>query len=121
MYMIFNKIDGSVHIMADIIPNEDMLDNDSYAIVERDWAEINPAHVYKFVGGEVVDQGEQVVDQVELARMEQEAANNAYKSSRELLYPSIGDQLDSLFKAGVFPAEMAERIQAVKDAIPKPD
>ena len=30
------------------------------------------------------------------------------------------DQLDSLFKAGVFPAEMAEQIQAVKDAIPKP-
>ena len=119
--MIFNKIDGSVHIMADILPNEDMLDNDSYAIVKRDWAEINPTHVYKFVGGEVVDQGEQVVDQVELARMEQEAANNAYKSSREILYPSIGDQLDSLFKAGVFPAEMAERIQAVKDAIPKPD
>ena len=120
MYMIFNKVDGSVHIMADILPNEDMLDNDSYAIVEKDWAEIDPTHVYKFVEGVVVDQGEQVIDQIELARMEQEAANNAYKSSRELLYPSVGDQLDSLFKAGVFPSEMAEQIQAVKDAIPKP-
>jgi hypothetical protein len=120
MYMIFNKVDGSVHIMADILPNEDMLDNDSYAIVEKDWAEIDPTHAYKFVEGVVVDQGEQVIDQIELARMEQEAANNAYKSSRELLYPSVGDQLDSLFKAGVFPSEMAEQIQAVKDAIPKP-
>lgn len=34
-------------------------------------------------------------------------------------YPSIGDQLDALFHAGVFPAEMAAQIQAVKDKYPK--
>ena len=34
-------------------------------------------------------------------------------------YPSIGDQLDALFHAGVFPAEMAAEIQAVKDKYPK--
>lgn len=44
---------------------------------------------------------------------------NAYKAKRRHDYPSIGDQLDALFHAGVFPAEMAAMIQAVKDKYPK--
>jgi hypothetical protein len=44
---------------------------------------------------------------------------NAYKQKRVGEYPSIGDQLDALFRAGVFPAEMAAQIQAVKDKYPK--
>lgn len=44
---------------------------------------------------------------------------NAYKQKRVMEYPSIGDQLDALFHAGVFPAEMAAEIQAVKDKYPK--
>lgn len=44
---------------------------------------------------------------------------NAYKQQRVTEYPPIGDQLDALFKAGVFPAEMAAAIQAVKDKYPK--
>jgi hypothetical protein len=40
-----------------------------------------------------------------------------YKKDRK--YPPIGDQLDALFHAGVFPAEMAAEIQAVKDKYPK--
>lgn len=43
----------------------------------------------------------------------------AYASKRAAEYPSIGDQLDALFKAGVFPADMAAIIQAVKDKYPK--
>ena len=42
-----------------------------------------------------------------------------YGSKRISKYPSIGDQLDALFKAGAFPVEMAEQIQAVKDKYPK--
>lgn len=38
---------------------------------------------------------------------------------RKQEYPSVGDQLDALFKAGVFPSEMAEQIKAVKDKYPK--
>lgn len=34
-------------------------------------------------------------------------------------YPRIGDQLDALFHAGVFPADMAAQLQAVKDKYPK--
>ena len=43
----------------------------------------------------------------------------AYKYQRVQEYPPIGDQLDALFKAGVFPADMAAAIQAVKDKYPK--
>lgn len=42
-----------------------------------------------------------------------------YTEKRAAEYPSIGDQLDALFHAGVFPPEMAAQIQAVKDKYPK--
>lgn len=44
---------------------------------------------------------------------------NSYKDKRADEYPSIGDQLDALFHAGVFPSDMADKIQAVKDKYPK--
>jgi len=44
---------------------------------------------------------------------------NQYKFDRVKEYPSIGDQLDALFHAGVFPEEMTEKIQAVKNKYPK--
>ena len=47
-----------------------------------------------------------------------EYVNTQYQ--RDRLYPPIGDQLDALFHAGVFPDDMAATIQAVKDAHPKP-
>jgi hypothetical protein len=52
-------------------------------------------------------------------------AVEAYAKSKEYItkrvneYPSIGDQLDALFHAGVFPEEMAEKIQAIKNKYPK--
>jgi hypothetical protein len=46
---------------------------------------------------------------------------NQYREDRLSAYPSIGDQLDSLFHAGVFPDDMAAQIQAVKDKYPKPE
>lgn len=42
-----------------------------------------------------------------------------YQRDRRAEYPSIGDQLDALFHAGVFPEDMAATIQAVKDKYPK--
>lgn len=45
----------------------------------------------------------------------------SYQLDREKEYPSIGDQLDALFRAGVFPDDMAASIQAVKDKFPKPE
>ena len=46
-------------------------------------------------------------------------AATEYQKQRVAEYPSIGDQLDALFHAGVFPPEMAAQIQAVKDKYPK--
>jgi hypothetical protein len=42
-----------------------------------------------------------------------------YRAHRALEYPSIGDQLDALFHAGLMPLEMAIKIQAVKAKYPK--
>jgi hypothetical protein len=42
-----------------------------------------------------------------------------YKIKRAAEYPSIGDQLDALFHAGLMPLEMAIKIQAVKAKYPK--
>jgi len=44
---------------------------------------------------------------------------DAYKQKRVAEYPSIGEQLDALFHAGVFPSDMAAQIQAIKDKYPK--
>lgn len=43
-----------------------------------------------------------------------------YRNKRIGEYPSIGDQLDALYHAGVFPEEMASKIAAVKNKFPKP-
>jgi len=45
--------------------------------------------------------------------------SSVYRYMRQAEYPSIGDQLDALFRAGAFPKEMADKIQAVKDKYPK--
>ena len=42
-----------------------------------------------------------------------------HRFPRMLEYPSIGDQLDALYHAGVFPEDMAEQIKQVKDKYPK--
>jgi hypothetical protein len=55
----------------------------------------------------------------EIARLQAQATAAAYKAKRAKEYPAIGDQLDALFHAGVFPTEMAALIQAVKDKYPK--
>ena len=60
-------------------------------------------------------------EQLTAAQSVKDAADNAiaYRAKRAAEYPSIGDQLDALFKVGVFPADMAATIQAVKDKYPK--
>ena len=58
--------------------------------------------------------------QEEITRLQSEYDGLTYARTRKKEYPSIGDQLDALFHAGAFPADMAAQIQAVKDAHPKP-
>ena len=45
---------------------------------------------------------------------------NEYQRNRASEYPSIQEQLDALYHAGVFPIAMAERIRAVKAKYPRP-
>ncbi len=56
---------------------------------------------------------------LEVSRLVKQQEANAYRVDRANKYPPIGDQLDALYHAGVFPADMAAQIQAVKDAYPK--
>ncbi|SVE02983.1 uncharacterized protein METZ01_LOCUS455837, partial [marine metagenome] len=42
-----------------------------------------------------------------------------YVSNRAAEYPDIGDQLDALYHADVFPADMKAILKAVKDKYPK--
>ena len=46
-------------------------------------------------------------------------AEEKYKEDRKAEYPDIGDQLDALYHAGVFPEDMAAKIKTVKDKHPK--
>jgi hypothetical protein len=55
----------------------------------------------------------------ELARLQQDFEDKEYQRKRVIEYPSIGDQLDALFHAGVFPSDMAAQIQAIKNKYPK--
>ena len=57
--------------------------------------------------------------EAEVIRLQSEYDSQLYARQRAPEYPSIGDQLDALFHAGVFPPEMAAKIQAVKDKFPK--
>jgi hypothetical protein len=79
---------------------------------------------YGYSEGQVVPEGmvEVTLEEVKsgvTAKLQAEFEALPYNDKRITEYPSIGDQLDALFHAGVFPAEMAAQIQAVKDKYPK--
>ena len=57
--------------------------------------------------------------QAEQQRLQQAYDWNEYQRNRAREYPSIQEQLDALYHAGVFPAEMAARIRAVKEKYPR--
>jgi hypothetical protein len=65
------------------------------------------------------EEAERDAEEAQYLAQQIEEAKIAYKAKRAAEYPSIGDQLDALFKAGVFPADMAAAIQAVKNKYPK--
>ena len=60
---------------------------------------------------------EQILE--EQQRLQQAYNWNEYQRNRAREYPTIQEQLDALYHAGVFPAEMAARIQAVKAKYPR--
>ncbi len=86
--------------------------NASFAISFHDWSTLEwfDDAVKKPTLEEVED---------EILRLQAEYDDKEYQRLRAPEYPPIGDQLDALFHAGVFPPEMAAKIQAVKDKYPK--
>lgn len=57
----------------------------------------------------------------EIARLVDEWESTEYQRLRQPEYPSIGDQLDALWKGGDAAEEMLARVQAVKTKYPKPE
>jgi hypothetical protein len=55
----------------------------------------------------------------EQRRLQQAYDWDEYRRNRAREYPSVEEQLDALYHAGLFPAEMAAKIQAVKTKYPR--
>ncbi len=70
--------------------------------------------------GQKIQITKEEADALDLQRQQQQFNSLSYVLKRQSNYPLIGDQLDALFHAGLFPEEMAKKIQAVKDQFPKP-
>ena len=118
-YFIFKSEDNSLHLVSSVV-NENFK-TDEFNIATLPEGEVyDRNYEYSYVDGEVVKGAEIVINEDELAQLAAEEDAIRYKLERSSAYPSIGDQLDALFHAGVFPEEMATQIQAVKDAYPKP-
>jgi len=71
------------------------------------------------INGNQVDIDESSVA-VEITRLEAEYEAQQYARDRSIEYPSIGDQLDMIFKSGILDgSDWATTIQAIKDKYPK--
>ena len=55
----------------------------------------------------------------EQRRLQQAYDWNMYQRNRAREYPSVQEQLDALYHAGVFPAAMSAKIRAVKEKYPR--
>jgi vacuolar-type H+-ATPase subunit B/Vma2 len=64
------------------------------------------------------DKDENIVE-YDKAAVEAHAASKEYITKRAAEYPTIGDQLDALWKGGDAAAEMLAKVQAVKNKYPK--
>jgi len=80
--------------------------------------EMVPENIDAWVAG-VIDGQDEAALEAKIAIISASRSPHPYDEIRRRTYPSIGDQLDALFHAGVFPDDMTATIQAVKDANPK--
>ena len=80
----------------------------------------NTIESYKVVrDNKIKAQKEEVFKKAEEDKKKAESQLVSYTTVRSAMYPPIGDQLDSLYHAGVFPEEMANKIREVKEKYPK--
>jgi hypothetical protein len=73
---------------------------------------------YQYLVDAHILEGQRKIEEEELAESAR-ISSMTYEERRREEYPEMGDQLDSLFHAGVFPEDMRSLIQAVKDKHPK--
>ena len=77
--------------------------------------------IYEIINNERVQVSDTRKAQMKAEEEQALATNNYYVNKRIAEYPSIGDQLDALWKGGDAAAEMLAKVQAVKTKYPKPE
>ena len=80
--------------------------------------EMVPENIDDWVAG-VMEHGDAAALEAKIAIIAASRSAHPYDEMRRRTYPSIGDQLDDLFRKGAFSDDMAATLQAVKDANPK--
>ena len=88
-----------------------------YALGIKGGWKIKDGKVVKWYSEEQQPSDKEIQDKYEALKLEWTA--EAYARTRRPLYPDIGDQLDDLYHAGVFSAEMTAKLKKVKDDNPK--
>ena len=84
---------------------------------------IRPGSAFNVRGEEIewLDTNNNKPSAAELAVGAMQVEALSYREKRAKEYPSIGDQLDALWKGGVDAAVMKSKIDAVKAKYPKPE
>jgi hypothetical protein len=112
MKLFFNE-DGKLHLVASN-RHEDLPGFTIFTV--PDDLDISKPHTF--------EDGVTIPIDIELpdlqARLDAYFSSGNYAKARAAEYPSIGDQLDALWKGGDVAAEMLAKVQAVKAKYPKP-
>ena len=121
MCLVFNNSDGSLH-MAASNPGSFYTDNDDFIVVDN--VDFDPEYNWSLIDGEAVKGDAIVLTDEEVATYEADAIATAHNTPRMLAYPSIGEQLDKLYRdiennTLDQTGEFFTAIKAVKDANPK--
>ena len=72
-----------------------------------------------YINDDIAYDKDQNIVAIDQSLVNLEFAKTAYIAKRVAEYPSIGDQLDALWKGGDAAAEMLAKVQAVKVKYPK--
>ena len=100
------RLTSSFHL-HEIIESDVAIEDDYHTLIAVPEGFINP----RFINGVWVDQTDD--------EKKESIALSTYATFRSLEYPSIGDQLDALWKGGDEAAAMLAKVQAVKAKYPK--
>jgi hypothetical protein len=121
MKLVF--LNNEIICVTDNLEGMSFGENDDNIVITTLDSEYDPDYDYSYdVDTLVATQGTlKVVDPAVEQQLLDDWNSIKYQEDRKNIYPDIGDQLDDLFHAGAFSDDMAAKIQAVKDAHPKPE